>query len=252
MVVMRRELPGWAGLPMMGWLTVTLWLDRSGGGGGLGQQRALGLLTWLVLLVALSRVSPVVRAQTGVVVAVATVVEYLSSPTLGVYTYRFDNVPAFVPPGHGLVYLSAFAFGHAVCVQRHRRTARVVVLGVGGTWAAYGLLVSERPDLLGAFWYACLVMFLLCGPSEAVYVGAFVAVGYLELVGTGLGTWTWAPTDPTGWVAIGNPPSGAAGGYGWFDLAALLLAQPLLRLWARLTPRPRTVPSAGEPVVDAR
>ena len=34
--------------------------------------------------------------------------------------------------------------------------------------------------------------------------------------------------DPTGVVAIGNPPSGAAGGYGWFDLAALLLAPWLL------------------------
>ena len=62
-----------------------------------------------LLLVALSRVSPVVRAQTAVVVVFATVVEYVFSPTLEVYTYRFDNVPAFVPPGHGLVYLSAFA-----------------------------------------------------------------------------------------------------------------------------------------------
>src|SRR5438128_1526937 len=123
MIGMRRELPGWAGLPMMGWLTVVLWLDRSGGGGSLWQQRLLGVLTWLVLLAVLCRVSPVVRAQTAVVVAMATLVEYVFSPTLGVYTYRFGNVPAFVPPGHGLVYLSAFAIGHAAFVRRHRRTA---------------------------------------------------------------------------------------------------------------------------------
>jgi FtsH-binding integral membrane protein len=102
---MRRELPGWSGLLMMGWLTVVLWLDRAGGGGGLWQQRGLGVVTWVLLLVALSRVGRVVRAQTLVVVAFATLVEYVFSPTLEVYTYRFDNVPAFVPPGHGLVYL---------------------------------------------------------------------------------------------------------------------------------------------------
>ena len=246
--MMRRELSARSGLLMMGWLTVVLWADRSGGGGGLWQQRGLGLLTWLVLLGALSRVGPVVRAQTLVVVGFATAVEYVFSPTLEVYSYRFDNVPAFVPPGHGLVYLSAFALGHAAWVERHRRTAVAAVLAVGGAWAAYGLLLADRPDALGAFWYACLVVFLLVGPSQAVYVGAFVAVGWLELVGTHLGTWEWGTRDPTGQVTIGNPPSGAAGGYGWFDLAALLVAPALLRLWVKVVPaRPAPLPA-----VDAR
>ena len=102
---------------MMGWLSVVLWLDRASAGGGLAQQRLLGVATWLVLLVALRRVSPMVRAQTAVVVVFATVVEYVFSPTLEVYLYRFDNVPMYVPPGHGLVYLSAYALGHARVVR---------------------------------------------------------------------------------------------------------------------------------------
>lgn len=245
---MRRELPAWTGLAMMTWLTGVLWLDRAGGGGGLWQQRALGLVTWLVLLAALSRVSPVVRAQTVVVVAFATAVEYLFSPTLEVYTYRFDNVPAFVPPGHGLVYLSAFALGHAALVERHRRAVMWLVLVIGGAWAAYGVLATDRTDALGAFWYACLVVFMLLGPSQAVYVGAFVAVSWLELAGTHLGTWVWGTHDPTGWVPIGNPPSGAAGGYGWFDLAGLLLAPRLVRLGSRVTALREVAP----PVADVR
>jgi len=242
---------------MMGWLTGVLWLDRSGGGGGLWLQRGLGLLTWLLLLAALSRVSATVRAQTLVVVAFATVVEYVFSASLEVYTYRFDNVPAFVPPGHGLVYLSAFAIGHAAWVERHRRTSVVAVVVLGGGWAAHGLLLADRPDALGAFWYACLVLFLVFGPSQPVYVGAFVAVSWLELAGTSLGTWTWGTVDPTGAISIGNPPSGAAGGYGWFDLAGLLAAPALLRAWDRLlsprgTPGPRDGRVPGRPAADAR
>ena len=233
-----------ASLLMMGWLSVVLWADRAAGEGGLWQQRALGLATWVVLVVALRRVSPLVRAQTLVVVAFATAVEYVFSPTLHVYTYRFDNVPTYVPPGHGLVYLSAFALGHAVFVSRRMRWWEGAVLVVGGAWAAYGVLLADRPDVLGAFWYLCLVLFLAFGPSKAVYVGAFVVVSWLELLGTHLGTWEWGRTDFTGWVPIGNPPSGAAGGYGWFDLAALLLAPRLVARFSR-SPAPEPAGAAG-------
>ena len=235
-----------ASLLMMGWLSVVLWLDRAGGDGSLWLQRGLGALTWVVLLVALWRVSPMVRAQTAVVVAFATLVEYTFSAGLEVYTYRFDNVPAYVPPGHGLVYLSAFALGHAAFVSRRLRVAELLVLAVGGAWAAHGLFLADRPDALGAFWFVCLAGFLARGPSKHVYVGAFVVVSWLELLGTGLGTWVWGTHDFTGWVSIGNPPSGAAGGYGWFDLAGLLLAPYVVSVAGRLT-RPRRAPGSARP-----
>lgn len=241
-----------AAAAMMGWLTVVLWLDRASAGGSIWQQRGLGVLTWLALFAAMRQVSPTVRVQTAVVVAFATVVEYVFSPTLEVYVYRFDNVPMYVPPGHGLVYLSAFALGHTSLVQRHLRKAVAAVLLVGGAWAAHGLLVAQRPDGLGAFWFACLVGFLLWGPSRPVYVGAFVVVSYLELVGTHLSTWVWQTEDPILGVTIGNPPSGAAGGYGWFDLAGLLLAPYLLGVLSRRRRPDSLSESPSTAVVDAR
>ena len=85
--------------------------------------------------------------------------------------------------------------------------------------------MADRPDVLGAFWYVCLVAVpAASGRRSRSTSGAFVAVSCLELVGTHLGTWAWGTHDPTGLVSIGNPPSGAAGGYGWFDLAGLLAA----------------------------
>ncbi len=220
-------------------------------GSTLAVQRMLGILTWVVLLGILSRESGLVRMQTAVVVVFATAVEYTFSPLLEVYLYRFDNVPMYVPPGHGLVYLAALTIGRTAFVRAHSRACAATVLVVGGAYAAYGLFLAERQDVLGAFWYLCLVGFILWGPSQGLYVGAFVVVTYLELMGTALGTWTWQTHDPTGLVTIGNPPSGAAGGYGWFDLAALLAAPILLdqlarlRAWRRVSPRDRRADLSG-------
>ncbi len=207
------------------WVPLVLVLDSVA---TLGWQRVLGAGTWVLLLALLRGESPLARAQVAVVVVFATVVEYTFSPLLEVYVYRLDNVPAFVPPGHGMVYLCALAAGRTVLVRTHLATLVPVTVALCGAYAGWGLFVSDRTDVLGAFWFGCLLGFLRWGRSRGLYVGAFVVVTYLEILGTWIGTWEWATHDPTGLVAIGNPPSGAAGGYGWFDLAALLAAPALL------------------------
>ena len=215
------------GLPVpvtLTWVPLVLLLDR---GADVWFQRALGVGTWLLLLALLRRESPLVRAQVAVVVVFATAVEYTFSPLLEVYVYRLHNVPAFVPPGHGLVYLCALAIGRSAWVVARRRALMTSTVVIGGAYAAWGLFWSPQLDVLGAFWFLCLLGFLRWGRSQTLYVGAFAVVTYLELLGTWLGTWAWQTHDPTGLIAIGNPPSGAAGGYGWFDLAAVL-AGPVL------------------------
>jgi hypothetical protein len=97
----------------------------------------------------------------------------------------------------------------------------------------WGITLSDRPDALGAFWFACLLLFAWKGKSPLLYASAFLVVSYLEIVGTSLGTWAWQPYDVTGLISIGNPPSGIAGGYAWFDAAALALAPRLLVSWDR-------------------
>ena len=216
---------------VMTWIPVTLVLDSHA---TLAQQWALGVVTWALLLVLLRGETRLVQLQTAIVIVFATLVEYTFSPFLEVYTYRFDNVPAFVPPGHGLVYLAAMCLGRSTFFRRHSRELIVGTVVVGGLYAAWGVSPwAARPDVLGLFWYGCLVGFLLWGRSRLLYVGAFVVVTYLELIGTWLGVWTWASHDPTGLVSMGNPPSGAAGGYGWFDLVAITLAPVLLGWWQR-------------------
>lgn len=225
---------------LVGWITAVLLVDRSVGVGG---QALLGSGTWVVLLVALRRESLLVRVQTAVVIAFATLVEYVFCATLEVYEYRLGGVagvPSFVPPGHGLVYLAALLVGRAALVRARMRLSVAVTLLLGGGYAWWGLVLSDRPDALGAFWFVCLAGFLAFGRRRGLYVGCFFVVTYLEVLGTAVGTWEWQPYGPLGIVSMGNPPSGAAGGYGWFDLAAVLLAPVLISWWRGRSSRRRT------------
>jgi hypothetical protein len=218
------------------WIGLILLVDAVPAGRSveLARQLVLAALTWLVLAWLLRRETVLVRVQTLLVVVFATMVEYTFSPLLEAYTYRIGTVPGFVPPGHGLVYLAALALGRSQLFREHARLAVAAVVVIGGAWAGYGLVFAERSDVLGAFWFCCLLGFLAWGRATLLYVGAFVVVSYLEILGTALGTWSWRPEDPVlHLIGQGNPPSGAAGGYGWFDLYAGLLAPVLIGWWRR-------------------
>ena len=210
---------------VVAWIGGALLLDA---GAGIWRQRLLGLATWIVLLALVRRERPGVRAQVAVVVAYATLIEYTASPLLGLYTYRLHNVPAFVPPGHGMVYLAALAIGRSPAALALRRPFLGLVLAVGGGWAVWGVLLASRRDVLGAVLFVCLVRFVLRGRSPLTYGGAFLVTTALELAGTRIGTWEWATTDPSGLFGIGNPPSGIPGAYCFLDQAGMALSPLLL------------------------
>lgn len=194
-------------------------------------QLALGAATWLALCVACIPLSAIRRAQVAVVVAVATCGEITGSIIWGVYTYRLENLPAFVPPGHGLVYLGGLALATAFGT-RPRPLVAAALAGVLA-WGIAGVTVLPRADVAGFAGALLLALFLIRGRSAAVYAGVFVVVAALELYGTALGTWTWHETVPGTAVPNGNPPSGVASGYVFFDICAIALAPRVVALVSR-------------------
>jgi hypothetical protein len=195
------------------------------------EQLALGVLTCGVLAVALLRVSPDRRAQTLAVVVFATIGEVTGSLIWGVYTYRLHNLPLFVPPAHGLVYLTGLSV--AMLFHRHGRWL-VWTAGLAAvTWGMLGLLVLPQRDVAGAIGVPVLLLFLLRSRNRAVYAGVFLVVASLELYGTAIGTWRWANELPGLGIPDGNPPSGVASGYVWFDVMALLTAPLALKVVRR-------------------
>ena len=195
------------------------------------EQLALGVLTWCVLLGALCLAPVERRAQALGVVCFATVGEVTGSLIWGVYHYRLHNLPLFVPPAHGLVYLTGLSL--ATAARRHVR-ALVAAAALGAaTWGLLGLTLLPRRDVAGAFGVPLLLVFLWRGRNRAIYAGVFLVVATLELYGTAIGTWRWAHDLPGLGIPDGNPPSGVASGYVWFDVMALLVAPFVVALTRR-------------------
>jgi len=201
-------------------------------------QLALGALTWLVLLAALRPLPALARAQALGVVVFATVGEVTGSLVWGVYTYRLHNLPSFIPPAHGLVYLSGIALA---ALLRERIVVAVAAAGAIG-WGIAGLTVLPRLDVAGAIGVPLLCAFLWRSRYRAAYAGVFLVVAALELYGTSIGTWRWAAELPGLGIPDGNPPSGVASGYVWFDVMALVVAPSLVAAARMISPARRWGP----------
>jgi hypothetical protein len=220
----RLPLPYAVLLPA--YLAGLLALDTQVGRDG---QLALGVLTFLVLAVALWPLPPLVRAQAIGVVLFATVGEVTGSLLWGVYHYRLHNLPLFIPPAHGLVYLSGVALSRSL---RARTVVWAAAIGAAA-WGIAGVTVLPRLDVAGAFGVPLLLVFLWRSRARATYAGVFLVVAALELYGTSIGTWRWAHDLPGLGIPDGNPPSGVASGYVWFDVMALLVAPFIVALTRR-------------------
>ncbi len=193
-----------------------------------GEQLLLGGATWLILIASCAPLSREDRARALLVVLVASCAEVLGSIVLGAYTYRLDNLPAFVPPGHGLVYLAGLRISQSGPIRRHRRAFLGVTSAIVAAWAVAGLALLGRTDALGAITGALLIYVMVRGRAPTLYAGVFLMVGFLEIYGTSIGAWHWAATTPDTPLPAGNPPSGIAGVYVLFDIAAIALAPRVL------------------------
>jgi len=230
-------VPRWYALAGPAYLAALLAVDTQVGAQG---QVALGVVTGAVLLAALGPLPALARAQALGVVAFATVGEVTGSLVWGVYRYRLHNLPAFIPPAHGIVYLSGLAL---VRVVRPRWLVGAAAAGAVA-WGLAGVTVLPRLDVAGAVGVPLLCVFLWRSRARAAYAGVFLVVAALELYGTSIGTWRWASSLPGLGIPDGNPPSGVASGYVWFDVMALLVAPWLVYVGGTVNPK-RLLPSGA-------
>ncbi len=224
-------------------VAIALPLDRSSTA---VQQFALSFLAWVFLAIALVLQPPAIRVQVIVLVVVATLLECLGSLIWGAYTYRLENLPLYVPAGHGLFYLSALRAASLPVLQRHARAIVIAVTAGASAWMLYGLIARPLPDLLGFVTWAIFIRFIVRGRYPLLYGVSFLMTTALELYGTSLGIWTWSGVLPVLMLPAGNPPTGIGAGYAAMDaltrriVARVERARAARRLALPVTVRPGT------------
>ncbi|MCC6531889.1 MAG: hypothetical protein IT531_05015 [Burkholderiales bacterium] len=181
------------------------------GGAHAWSQPLVDIAAWAVFALLIARSARPDRIAYLACLAFAAAGEVLLALVWGIYDYRLGNLPLFVPPGHVLLY----ALGVWLSARMPIRAVEISSLLVACT--ALGLALDGRDQLS----LPLAVMFVLCvryGPAPRLYAVMFVLALALELLGTGLGNWSWRALTPWfGWSAL-NPPFAAGAFYCMLDL----------------------------------
>jgi hypothetical protein len=199
---------------------------------GLAGQMLLSAIVWAVFFVLLAPLAAATRAPLVACLLIATLGELLLSLVWGLYTYRLGNIPLFVPPGHVLLFL----LGLSLAQRLSARAADLLIAAAG----IYSLLAAVAGiDSFGLLLFALLLLAALAMPRHRrLYASTFLLALGLELVGTGLGNWTWAPAVPGLPLVTTNPPLAAGAFYSALDALVTLVVS---LLW----PAQATPPTAG-------
>ncbi len=169
-------------------------------------------------------------------VIIGFVGEYLFSILLGMYTYRLNNIPHYIPPAHALVYLGVLLFSKNVGVKQHKllleKIFTVIIIGYAT------LCLAIYTDVFGFVLTVATLLILRNKPRERLfYLTMYVTVAYLEFVGTGYKCWYWPSTafDYFTFLPSANAPSGISFFYFGLDLGCLWLYKKRHKLaWGRM------------------
>lgn len=186
---------------------------------GYGQQLAL-LLTFIGFIYAYRRSTQRVKCVMLIGMVVGMAGEILFSLGLGMYHYRLENVPLWVIFAHGIAFAAFYKLSHTPSVWRNREHIQKWIIVFAIVYAFFSLTLFDD-------WYGflCTIAFFFilfaAKKSRLFFLIMYVAVCYIELVGTLSGCWYW-PEIAFGlfsWLPSGNPPSGIPVFYFLFDAA---------------------------------
>ena len=183
-----------------------------------------------------SRSAARIREQMLYAVAIGFLGEHLFSVVLGMYTYRLENVPLYIPLGHAIVYISVVYFCKKPIVKIYTKFLEKLFTVFVIVYASLFLIFAN--DIFG-FVMSMLVLFLLRNkPRERLfYLGMYAVVAFLEIVGTSYGCWYWPNTafDMIPFLKSANPPSGISLFYFLLDLGSLWLYKQRHKMaWTRM------------------
>ncbi len=189
-----------------------------------------------VLLYLYYRANKRTREQIIYAVIIGIIGEYLFCKGFGMYTYRLNNVPHYVPPGHAIMYLGVYYFIRQPKVVVNKKNLEIAFYILNGLFATYFLLFKN--DVLG-FSFTVLTFFIVTKkPRERLfYLAMYFSIAGLELIGTFYECWYWPSTwfGKIDFIPSANPPSGISFFYFGLDLGCLFFYKLRHKIaWSRM------------------
>lgn len=183
----------------------------------------LATFTMLVVVgIVFFRVNKRTKEQMIIAIIIAIIGEYLFSIVLGMYTYRLENVPHYVPPGHALVYVAVLYFSKASSIIKQKRNLEIYFTIAVAFYATYFLIF--KGDVFGFVMTALTLLIIRNKPRERLfYLTMYITVAVLEIIGTTYQCWWWPSTawNVFPFLPSANPPSGISFFYFGLDLGTL-------------------------------
>ena len=178
---------------------------------GLAGQAAIGFACFALLSHLVMQAAPQERRALMACLVIATAGELILSLGWGLYTYRLDNVPLFVPPGHVMLYVLGLSLS-----RRMPEIAAEAIIALAGLYALGA--AAAGLDTLGVPLFLMLAIASLAVPAQRrLYASTFLLALALELYGTWLGNWSWAREVPGTALVTTNPPLAAGAFYAALD-----------------------------------
>ncbi|MEE9409025.1 MAG: hypothetical protein V3V28_13230 [Polaribacter sp.] len=199
-------------------------------------QWLANLVMVIIFSITLFKVNRRIREQMIYAVLIATVGEYAFSLGMGMYTYRLENIPHYIPMGHALVYAGVLYFTKTTYSKNNKVLLEKVFTILIILYAVVFLIFKN--DVFGFVLTVATLLVLRKKPRERMfYLAMFIAVGYLEIIGTNYQCWWWPTTawDVIPFLPSANPPSGISFFYFGLDLGCLYFYKKRHKIaWARM------------------
>ncbi|MCW2118231.1 hypothetical protein [Flavobacterium sp. 7A] len=141
-----------------------------------------------------------------VMVGLSYIGELIFCKLLGMYDYRTEMIPFYVPLGHAIVYASGYVYAYtkwAYAKELHLR--KYFLLFFALLFLGVGIFLQDYFSLffgIGFFWL------LKRKQWQNLYCFIALCVIFIELVGTYFKCWAWVP-NIFGYIPASNPPMGA-------------------------------------------
>ena len=189
--------------------------------GGLAGQLAVSAWSWLLMLWLIAAGPSQWRIPMYACLIWATAGEIFLSLVWGLYTYRLENIPFFVPAGHVLLFWLGMVFAPRVS-RLFVNGVPVAAIGYAGYAFITGFDTVSIP-LVGLF-----VLCWLQPEGRRLYSLMLLVSLAVELYGTWMGNWCWRTDVPYFGLSSNNPPFAAGSFYCMLDVLVGLTARSIL------------------------